>query len=167
MNPWALFGILAIVIFLRLGAAGVLDYDEAAYAEVSRTMLESGDWVTPQKNGEDFFEKPAFIYWTQVVGFKIVGLNAWGARLFNALAALALVFSLYRFARKPLGEDTALLSALILGSSLEPMVLARVTLTDTWLSLWFVLCLGYFHRAQEAFHTDGGGREPSGRCTLC
>ena len=149
-----LFGFLFLA---GLGTPGLLDYDEACYAEVAREMYTSGEYLTPTLNGEPFFEKPPFLYWTQVAGFHLFGPGPLGARVFNTAAAVSLVLALFLFARRPLGHRGAFLSALILGTSLEFVGLARIAFTDMFLALWLFLCLGCFHRSYEKCRAETTG----------
>ncbi|MGE3164130.1 MAG: phospholipid carrier-dependent glycosyltransferase [Planctomycetota bacterium] len=153
--------------FAFLGTPGVVDYDEAAYAEVSRSMYASGDWVVPRLGDVEFFEKPVFLYWTHLLGYELFGVGAWGVRFFNALAAVALAVSVFLFARRGLGERAAWIAALVMVTACEPAVLARVALTDTWLALWLTLCLGLFHRADEQLRRGRSGAGPFFASCVC
>lgn len=150
----ALFGAL---FAFRLGDMSVVDYDEAAYAEVAREMLLRGDALRPHLDGEPWYEKPPLLYWGMLTGFWAVGVNALGVRLVNALAGVALLLVVYGFARRPLGTRGALASALVLGTSLEVIGLARVALTDLELTVFLIACLGCLHRALEAQREGGSG----------
>src|SRR5262245_44478331 len=56
--------VLAILTMcLGLGRQAITDSDEAFYAEASREMVESGDWLTPHFNYEERWEKPVLYYW--------------------------------------------------------------------------------------------------------
>jgi 4-amino-4-deoxy-L-arabinose transferase-like glycosyltransferase len=50
-------------------------------------MLASGDYITPRLYGVAWFEKPALMYWLAALGFKLFGLNEFGARFPSALGA--------------------------------------------------------------------------------
>jgi 4-amino-4-deoxy-L-arabinose transferase-like glycosyltransferase len=152
----ALLAAFAAFVFVRLGAVGLIDYDEAAYAQAAHEMLQRGDWLAPSLGGEPFFEKPPLLYWGQIAGYRALGVGAAGARAGNALAALATLAALYAFSRRPLGARAAGLAALVLGTTLGFASLARVALTDLWLLLFVVLALGCFHRSLE---TAGIGRK--------
>ena len=149
MARLGMLGAIGLVALFGLGAIGLVDYDEAAYGEVARAMLRSGDWLVPRLCGAEFFEKPPLLYWTAAAGMELLGVGAAGVRLGTALAGLALPLALFGFARRSLGERAAFASALVLASSLEFAVLARIAFTDMLLSLWLVLCLGALHRAFE------------------
>src|SRR5262245_14933385 len=54
--------LLCITIFWRLGPVSFWDPDEAHYAETTREMLRSGDWLAPYYNGRPFFDKPIYFH---------------------------------------------------------------------------------------------------------
>ncbi|MEM7556468.1 MAG: phospholipid carrier-dependent glycosyltransferase, partial [Cyanobacteria bacterium P01_A01_bin.84] len=75
----------------HLGSIGLIDETEPLFAEASRQMLVTGDWITPFFNGETRFDKPALIYWTQAIAYALIGVNEWAVRLPSALAAIGLI----------------------------------------------------------------------------
>ncbi|MEH2061972.1 MAG: glycosyltransferase family 39 protein [Nostoc sp.] len=75
----------------NLGNIGLIDETEPLFAEASRQMFVTGDWITPFFNGETRFDKPALIYWCQAIAYAIIGVNEWAVRLPSAIAAFALV----------------------------------------------------------------------------
>ncbi len=80
-----------IAFLWNLGAVGLVDETEPLFAEASRQMLVTGDWITPYFNGETRFDKPALIYWCQAIAYKIIGVNEAAVRLPSALAAIAIM----------------------------------------------------------------------------
>ncbi|MEH2008315.1 ArnT family glycosyltransferase, partial [Nostoc sp.] len=75
----------------NLGNTGLVDETEPLFAEASRQMLVTGDWITPFFDGETRFDKPALIYWCQAIAYRIIGVNEWAVRLPSAIAALGLI----------------------------------------------------------------------------
>lgn len=75
----------------NLGNTGLVDETEPLFAEASRQMLVTGDWITPFFDGETRFDKPALIYWCQAIAYYLIGVNEWAVRLPSAIAAFALV----------------------------------------------------------------------------
>jgi 4-amino-4-deoxy-L-arabinose transferase-like glycosyltransferase len=75
----------------NLGNIGLVDETEPLFAEASRQMLITGDWITPYFNGETRFDKPALIYWCQAIAYAIIGVNEWGARLPSVLATMGVI----------------------------------------------------------------------------
>lgn len=92
---------IGVLAFLwRLGSIGLIDETEPMFAEAARQMLVTGDWITPYYNDLTRFDKPPLSYWLMAIAYKIVGVNAWGARLPSALAAIALMVMLFVVLRK-------------------------------------------------------------------
>ncbi len=93
--------ICAIAFFVGLASVGLIDETEPLFAEASRQMTVTGDWVTPYFNGVTRFDKPPLVYWMMAIGFQIFGVGEWAVRLPSALAASALVgmgfYTLRRF----------------------------------------------------------------------
>lgn len=83
--------VAGIAFFWRLGDFSLIDETEPLFAEASRQMYVTGDWITPYFNGETRFDKPALIYWCQAIGYMIFGVNEWAVRLPSAIAALGLI----------------------------------------------------------------------------
>lgn len=75
----------------NLGSIGLIDETEPLFAEASRQMLVTGDWITPVFNGETRFDKPALIYWCQAIAYSIIGVNEWSVRLPSAIAAVGVI----------------------------------------------------------------------------
>ncbi len=81
---WVAFG-------WNLGSIGLIDETEPLFAEASRQMFVTGDWVTPFFNGETRFDKPVLIYWCQAIAYAIIGVNEWAVRLPSAIAAMTVI----------------------------------------------------------------------------
>lgn len=69
--------------------------DEPRYAQVAREMFERGDWVTTTLGGHNWFEKPALLYWIQIVSYSIFGVSEFAARFGPALFGIGTVFCLF------------------------------------------------------------------------
>ncbi len=95
-----------IAFLWQLGDTGLFDETEPVFAETARQMLERHDWGTPYFNNHVRFDKPPLMYWLVAIGYQLLGVNEWAARLPSALAAIALLslcfYSLQRFGPNPL-----------------------------------------------------------------
>jgi 4-amino-4-deoxy-L-arabinose transferase len=96
-----LIGIYLLVYIAPLGVRPLISQDETRYAEISREMIETGDWVVPRLNGVRYFEKPVLGYWLTAASIMVFGENAFAVRFPSALAvgmtAMMLVFMIRRF----------------------------------------------------------------------
>jgi 4-amino-4-deoxy-L-arabinose transferase-like glycosyltransferase len=85
-----LLAICWLAFLWNLGTTGLVDETEPLFAEASRQITVTGDWITPYFDGKTRFDKPILIYWLQAIAYKLIGVNSWAVRLPSALAAIAL-----------------------------------------------------------------------------
>jgi 4-amino-4-deoxy-L-arabinose transferase-like glycosyltransferase len=123
--------LLFIVLFWRLGVPTFWDPDEAHYAETSRELLRTGDWLAPYYNEQPFFDKPILFHWLQGAAMAAAGIDEFGARLAPALAALALVLITAWLGTTLLGFEVGFVAALLLAASPAVFALARYAILDT------------------------------------
>jgi 4-amino-4-deoxy-L-arabinose transferase-like glycosyltransferase len=178
---------LLLVGALYIGACvgpAIFDQNEAQYAGAAREMLdqpgdylpgvrgqlERGQWLVPTNDGIPRLQKPPLVYWTLMASMRVFGVNEFGARLPNALAALLWFGGTILLGRRlggwALGASAALILATMAGSFLfshliapEPFLAAFLTLTywcflracqeperaAGWMRLaWLFMALGAF-----------------------
>jgi 4-amino-4-deoxy-L-arabinose transferase-like glycosyltransferase len=128
--------ILFVVLFWRLGAPSFWDPDEAHYAETTRELITTGDWLAPYYNDQPFFDKPILFHWLQAIAMAIAGPTELAARLVPALAALALVGVTAWVAVALLSAEVAVVAALLLATSPAVFGLARYAILDTVFTLF-------------------------------
>ena len=145
--PWILFASAIFVLFYQVGAAALFEPDEGRNSEKAREILVLQDWVTPHDNFHPVLDKPIFFYWLIALSFKLFGISEWAARLPSALAALGCVALVYFLAHNYWGRWQALWSALILLTSAEFFILARVVIFDMPLTFFLTLALMAFYDA--------------------
>ena len=136
--------IFCIPFLQYLGRLPLIDPDEGRYAEIPREMLELGDLITPTLNYVKYLEKPPLLYWLNAASIKLFGTSEFAARLPSALCGLATVLATYLIARVLYDRRTALISAIILGTSAGFVLQSRIILTDTLLTFCLTTALGAF-----------------------
>ena len=94
-----------VLYFFGLNFVPLLGPDEPRYSQIAREMFERSDWVTPTLGGFNWFEKPALLYWLQIVAYNIFGVSEFSARFFSAIFGLSIVFLIYRLCRRIEGLD--------------------------------------------------------------
>jgi 4-amino-4-deoxy-L-arabinose transferase-like glycosyltransferase len=134
-----------LLYFHHLGSLSLFDADEPAFAQATREMLISGDWITPRFNGEPRFDKPILFYWMMAVAYRWFGATEFAARFWSAAFATGLVLSIYLFARVVLTPRGALAACLAFATNVATGVLARAAVTDMVLTFFMTWSLfGFF-----------------------
>jgi len=91
---------LALLFFcvslLFCGHWGVLESSEARYAEISREMLQSQDWLHPRLLGIYHLHKPPVVYWITALGLKLFGVNPFGVRFFQQVSFVMQALAIFR-----------------------------------------------------------------------
>ena len=119
-----------------------LDRDEARFAQATKQMLESGDFVQIRLGDEARDQKPVGIYWLQAAATAAVSpllpderarTTIWTYRIPSLAGALAAVLLTFFLVRSFAAVGTAFFSAFLLGSTLILMVEAHIAKTDAFL----------------------------------
>lgn len=152
------FLILALIVaaFIRLatlGAYPLTDNTEARYAEVAREMLSSGNWIVPQLHGIKFWSKPPLSIWMTAAAMSLFGINEFAARLSPFLLSLIVVWLAYSVAVRQRGEDYALVTSVVLVSSVLFFISSGAVMTDSALLLGTTLSMVAFWRAVKGSGT--------------
>jgi 4-amino-4-deoxy-L-arabinose transferase-like glycosyltransferase len=147
--PVAVYLVLAFaILFFRLGASSLLDWDEGLYAQISKEIVRTHDWLTLHWRGQSWFEKPPLFMWLTAVAYKIGGISEFSARVVSALAAVAL-FGLLPAFGKILGDRwIGILAGLILLTNNEFLFRSRFGTTDILLTLFLWLAFYGFLRVE-------------------
>ncbi len=128
--------------FYNLGLNSVWMPNEAFYAESSKNMLKTGNFLTPVYNGELRLNKPPMTYWLTALSFKIFGINEFSLRFFQALLGILTGFITFLFAKRLLNdENKAILSAVILNLSFIFIANSKYTSPEVPLTFFITLSL--------------------------
>ncbi len=120
----------------------ITDPVESNYALTAKEMVQSGDWLSPRIYGHYWFDKPIMIYWLIAASFKIFGITEFAARFPSAIFSAASVAFIYWFGNRLFHNiRVALLSAMVLATSLEFWILGRMIITDAVLFFYTSLSL--------------------------
>ena len=110
---WLLLALLCLATFVAgLGSVPPLDRDEARFAQASRQMVETGDWVDIRFQETARHKKPVGIYWLQAGAVSLLGEAGpnpiWVYRLPSLFGASAAVLLCFAIGRVLFGAETAL-----------------------------------------------------------
>jgi 4-amino-4-deoxy-L-arabinose transferase-like glycosyltransferase len=123
--------------------------DEGRYAEISREMAVSGDWVTPRLNGIKYFEKPPLQYWATAAAYTLFGEHHWTSRLWPALTGLLGITLVFFAGRSLFGPPAGLYAALVLASSAGYVGIAHMNTLDMGMTFFMTAGLLAFLLAQR------------------
>jgi len=135
-RPYALLGIFCLCLYLPgLAAIPVLDRDEARFAQATRQMLESGDFLHIRFQDEARNNKPAGIYWLQAAAVGALSTPRstaiWPYRLPSLLGASLAVLLIFGLGRALLGAPRpAMIAAVLLAAALGTIAEAHIAKTD-------------------------------------
>ncbi|WP_336147491.1 glycosyltransferase family 39 protein [Acinetobacter soli] len=164
-------GLVSVWLFVCATVRFLSIPDEGRYADISRHMFESGDWLVPRLDSLPFIHKPPMLHWLSSIAMHIFGVHVWVVRLVPVLAASLLLIGTYLFVRKYLSQKIAELSILMMATNLlffgssqyvnHDLLLATGITLSVFCLVDFSLCnrkamlfLGYFFAA-SAFLTKG------------
>jgi 4-amino-4-deoxy-L-arabinose transferase-like glycosyltransferase len=111
-----------------------LDRDESRFAQASKQMVETGDFVDIRFSTGTRYNKPVGIYWLQAASTKILGAGAhdriWTYRVPSLIGGYLAVLLLFWCARAFVTAEIALAAAALLGASVLLTAETQIATTD-------------------------------------
>lgn len=132
------------------------DRDESRFAQATRQMVETGDYVRIKLGEVERNKKPAGIHWAQaasVHALETLGIHEearariWAYRLPSLGGALVAVLATFHFGRALVGRRAASLGAALLAGSFVLVVETHIAKTDAALLGTIVVAMGLMGRA--------------------
>ena len=133
--------LLCLGLYLPLFWQLPLWRSEAMYALIPQEMLAAGSWLTPTLNGAPYLDKPHLLYWLNLLGFKLLGVSEWSARVPTLAITVGEVWLTYLIGRRLVGQLAAWLGGVILLTCIGFFVLHLLILTDHLVTLSLLAAL--------------------------
>ncbi|MBD3390643.1 MAG: phospholipid carrier-dependent glycosyltransferase, partial [Chitinivibrionales bacterium] len=154
--------LLSLVLFLPfLGSVHLFDWDEINFAECSREMLVTGDYLRVQVDFQPFWEKPPLFFWLQVLSMKAFGVNEFAARFVNALCGMVTLLLVYGLGARLYSRRLGMFWALAFAGSLLPHMLFKSGIIDPVFNVLIFSGVYFLSRST----CDGATKGP-GNCAL-
>jgi 4-amino-4-deoxy-L-arabinose transferase-like glycosyltransferase len=135
-----LFALIIAVYFIAVGV-DTIDVDSSQYAAISREMKESGSYLQVYEQGNDYLDKPPFLFWVSSISMKLFGENNFGFKFPSILFAIFSIFATYRFTKLFYVEAIARISAIVLASCQALFLITNDIRTDTILMSWVIIAI--------------------------
>jgi len=148
-NGWTLL-LVCLAVYGPLFWQIPLARGESIYALIPKEMLAAGSWFTPILNGVPYLDKPPLLYWINLLGYKILGVSDWAARVPTLLLSLGQVWITYLIGVRLLNRRAAWLGGFILLSCVGFCALSLQLLADHLITLCLAASLYFMLRWQEA-----------------
>lgn len=123
-------GALLLAWCVGLFARGYWTPDEPREADIAWRMSWQADKAVPLLAGEAFCEKPPLTYWLAALPIKLLGTQAWVARLPNLLYALITALGVGLLASRSAGRFAGLVAAATISTFLLAYQVAIWLATD-------------------------------------
>jgi 4-amino-4-deoxy-L-arabinose transferase len=147
---------LVTAYLATLGVRPLLAPDEIRYAEISREMIASSDWIVPHYVGLRYFEKPVLGYWMNALGQIALGQSNFAMRFPSALCALATaaLVGLYAARARRL-RGAALAAGTVYVSALLVFLIGTTCVLDNLLTLCTTAAMLVYREAVSARSSRG------------
>jgi len=139
------------VIFFTgvISRPSLMDDVDAVQAQIARSMLTTGDWVTMRIDGVKYFEKSPLVYWIMALAYKVFGAHDWAARIPIALSAIGLAWMTACFGRWAFGKRAGLYAGLVMGTCIGLWLFTRILIPDVMLTFTIAAAMWAFLRTQD------------------
>lgn len=128
--PLWIFIVIACIYFTAV-RVDTMDVDASQYAEISREMLLSNNWLHIYDRGINYLDKPPLHFWLSAASMKVFGINNFGYKLPSILFAIWALFATYKLGKRLYNDTIGRMSALILGSCQGMFLMTNDVRCDT------------------------------------
>jgi len=143
--------LLASALFLpAIGQRSIYHPDEARYAVLAKTMLQTGQWLVPQIADQLHLEKPPLFIWAiALVSIFTGGVTAASATLPAAVSGIAGVAGTTLLGRRLFGARAGLMAGIVLATTPGYFWHARLVFADMMVTAFIVWSAWAFWRALD------------------
>ena len=110
-------GLVCLVVYAGTLFFPLLDKDAAHHANIALHMYQTGDYTSLVDRGNDYLDKPHFLFWITLISFKIFGITTMAHRFPAILFALVSIYCTYKLTRHLTNRSTARIAAIVLATA--------------------------------------------------
>ena len=131
--------------------------DEPRYAQVSKEMHDTGNFIVPHLNSAPYPDKPPLLFWLiNLFSLPFGKITALSARLPSAFAGIGCCLAVF-YLGKSLYHNTriALMASLFLATSSKFLWMAHRVAFDVLLTFFVTMAILYFYKGYTAHKNKG------------
>ena len=146
---------IAAAIYLPsiISPPSLMDDSDAVEAQIARSMLTSGDWITARLDGVVYLEKSPFNWWLMDIAYKLFGIRDWAARIPTALTAIGLAWLIAAFGKWAFRSKAGFNAGLVIATCVGLWLFTRVLIPDVMLTFTITLAMWAFLRVFDREET--------------
>ncbi len=155
---WIILGIF-FAITIAASFSTSLTMNSAKYAQVSREIVESGDWINLTIAGEAYDQKPPLMFWAGALMYKIFGVSDFSFKWAILILSIPGILATFKLAELLYNRKTATYATVFWVLSLGYIYFHNDPHTDTALSSMVMLAIWllvrYFEKGNFLFFIGG------------
>ena len=147
---WILFSVFAIVLLASIGLRDLWNPDEPRFAEIARNMIQTGNYLVPQINGEVYTDKPPAFFWLSALAAKVFSsgeMNEFSARLPSVVAGIAALLLTFWLGKEMFGSVAGIFAMMVLATTYRFWWQAGWAQMDMLLSFFIFAALALFWKS--------------------
>ena len=136
-----------------------MDIDASQYAEMSREMMKTGDYLHIYDRGAEYLDKPPFLFWVSSASMEVFGVNNFGYKFPSIIFALLALFATYRLAKLLYNDAVGKMAALVLATCQGMFLMTNDVRCDTILMGWVIVAVWLIYEwivSNRLFYLVGG-----------
>ncbi len=148
--------LLVIIVYVIVISSGLfvpLVVNAAKYAQISREIFESGDWINLHIAGTPYEQKPPLLFWLGAVAYKLFGVSQYSFKIAVILTSFAGIFGTFKLGELFYGKKAGILAAVLWATSLGYLHFHNDIHTDTLLADFVILSIwqlaAFFERGKK------------------
>lgn len=137
--------IITLVYFFNFSVNDIWTPNESFYADAVRTMLQSGNFLDIEYNGEARYNKPPMTYWLMALSAGIFGLSEFSLRFPIILTGIGSIWMTYLLGRKMFGDKGGIYAMVLVAFTIQFLAVKQYASPEMPLTFFFTLTLYWFY----------------------